>query len=280
MLQIEIIILHSGRVNRLRACLARVAPLAQLPGVSVRVSDNSGKQTAAPLAADYPDIPFKHRQRCTFPEHFNANSTEAQGDIVVLLHDDDAVTSEYIAAIRNVFVDPEVVAVSTNAQVEGAEGTIYGLFATMPDNQTLRNPDQLLLAYFGQGTSAFCPFSLYAYRRSALLMRRYRDDLAGKYSDVSFIASQLELGTIRWLGAPFGIVGHFGDNDSHNEDSRHRLLQFNVMEQLPVAPATLRMAQRHIGRKIFMKLGADLYHFRKPALNLSNYLSVARRCLR
>lgn len=280
MLQIEIIILHSGRVNRLRECLARVAPLAQSPGVTVRVSDNSGQHTAEPLAADYPAIPFKHRNRCTFPEHFNVNTSEAQADIVVLLHDDDAVKSDYIAAIRNAFADPEVVAVSTNAQVEGAEGIIYGLFATLSGNQTLRNPDQLLLAYFAHSTNAFCPFSLYAYRRSALLTRCYRDDVAGKYSDVSFIASQLELGVIRWLDAPLGIVGHFGDNDSHNEASSDRLLQFNAMERLPVAPATLRLAQRHIGRKIFMKLAADLSHFRKPGLSLSTYLSVARRCLR
>jgi len=280
MLQIEIVILHSGRVNRLRECLARVAPLAQSPGVTVRVSDNSGKRTAAPLAVDYPAIPFKHRKRCTFPEHFNVNATEAQAEIVVLLHDDDALKPDYIAAIRDTFADPEVVAVSTNAQLEGVEGTNHGLFATLPGNQTLRKPDQLLLAYFVNGTSAFCPFSMYAYRRSALLARRYRDDVAGKYSDVSYIASQLELGTIRWLDAPLGIVGHHGDNDSHSEASRDRALQFNAMERLPIAAATLRLAQRHIGRKIFMKLAADLYHFRKPSLSLSTYLSVARRCLR
>ena len=121
---------------------------------------------------------------------------------------------------------------------------------------------------------------MYAYRRSALLERPYRDDVAGKYSDVSFIASLLELGKIRWLAAPFGVVGHHGDNDSHNESSRDRALQFDAMERLPLAPHALRMARRHIGRKIFLKLAADIYHFRKPSLGLSTYLSIARRCLR
>lgn len=280
MLQLEIVILHSGRVNRLKECLARVAPLAQSPGVTVRVSDNSGKHTAAPLAVDYPTIPFTHRTRCTFPEHFNVNAAEAQGDIVVLLHDDDAVKPDYIPAIRDAFADPAVVAVSTNAQVEGAQGSSHGLFATLSGDQTLQKPDELLIAYFAQSTNAFCPFSLYAYRRSTLTARRYRDDVAGKYSDVSFIASLLELGAIRWLATPFGIVGHHGDNDSHNEASRDRALQFNAMERLPLAAPTLRLARRHIGRKIFLKLAADLYHFRKPSLGLTTYLSIARRCLR
>lgn len=280
MLQLEIVILHSGRVNRLKECLARVAPLAQSAGVTVRVSDNSGKQTAAPLAENYPTLRFTHRTRCTFPEHFNVNAAEAEADVVVLLHDDDAVKPDYIEAIRAAFADPAVVAVSTNAQIEGAQGSSQTLFASLPADQTLHKPDELLVAYFAQSTNMFCPFSLYAYRRATLLERRYRDDVAGKYSDVSFIASLLELGAIRWLAAPLGIVGHHGDNDSHNEASRDRALQFNAMERLPLAPATLRLARRHIGRKIFLKLAADLYHFRKPALGVPTYLSIARRCLR
>lgn len=78
---------------------------------------------------------------------------------------------------------------------------------------------------------------------------------------------------LQLISHSFNVVVPFGPFVG---TSRIRLTQFEAMERLPVAAAT----QRHIGRKIFMKLGAVLYHFRKPALNLSNYLSFARRCLR
>lgn len=279
MTTIKIVIFHSGRVQRLRECLKRVAPLARLPGVAICVSDNSGTGSSRDVVAEYPGITGIVRANCRFPVHFNINRQEATAEVSIFLHDDDWLHESYISVIVAAFADPKVVAVSTNADIVGLKAEAEGKrFTSLIDDMRVRTADELFMAYFGSRPTA-CPFSLYAYRSSSLKSLAYSDEAAGKYSDVYFLAQLLKQGEIHWCADAHGVVGNFGDNDSHSELPVDRLRQFHALDAYILMPGTLRTARRHIAKKLLLKAVADLYHRRRHAVRWSKYWSIAVRCL-
>lgn len=279
MLKFQVVIFHSGRVQRLQECLERVAPLRSKAGVKIRVSDNSGIASSKDVVAKFDGVETVIRTRCPFPVHFNLNRQEASGDVTVFLHDDDWLHPSYFDAVAAALSDPAVAAVSTNALVVGpTPGGADQLFAPLGTDVRTSTPDELFTAYFGDRPSA-CPFSLYAYRSTVLGRVQYSDEAAGKYSDVYFLAELLRIGQIHWCHGAHGSVGNFGDNDSHSESPNDRLRQFNALELYTLAPATLRSARRHIAKKLFLKAAADIVHRRRHGVRWRRYWSVAARCL-
>lgn len=276
---IQIVIFHSGRVERLRECLRRLSPLVGRPGISILVSDNSRTGTSRDIVTADSGFDTVLRESCPFPVHYNINREEADSDVSVFLHDDDWLLEGYIDAVRAVFRDPGVAAVSTNARIVGPDSESRPkTFSSIHRDVRVRTPDELFMAYFGASHTA-CPFSLYAYRTSALKTVMYTDEPAGKYSDVYFLANLLRLGEIHWCHEAHGAVGNFGDNDSHSEVPADRLRQFEALDRFSLTPKTRQTARRHIARKLALKAAADIYYLRRHPVPWRRYWSIAVQCI-
>lgn len=235
--KIQIYILSRDRPNYLRQALSSL--ICQVDGAAqLIVSDNSdGDEVNAMMANDFPSIDYIRRNPVLTPQdHFLRVINECTGQYISLFHDDDYAAPTFLRSIISCLdKDLTLGAVGSNAWiVRGETKTREKFMSNFSHPLRFENPKDLIARYLQFLSEGVAPFPSYIYRRKYLqgLMLDY--SIAGKYSDVTLLASLLQRAPILWLPQPLLNYRIHSANDSACDSIGQRL-------------KLLRFVQSHLG---------------------------------
>lgn len=189
------------------------------------VSDNSSNDETQKLLKERNLIgQFEYRKRDKeYPsfEHFNLCLSEVDTKYFVLFHDDDIMLSEYVETMYNAINGSEYVAVGCNAY-KLQENDTKTRFSSIRIKKTFKNKAELTYFY-----SKFdvVPFPSYIYSKEKITTKLFENNL-GKYSDVLWIISLIELSPILWLPKSYMLYRIHSGQDS---------LTFDLLNQYKLA---------------------------------------------
>lgn len=170
--------------------------------LQVLVSDNSDNDATQSLCADrYSDVRYTRRSPgTTAADHFRAVIREAEGDFLVLLHDDDRLKPDYVQRLVAAFREHhDAVAISCNADIIDDAGALTGRSFNQQDaTRRFTSARELLLQYLPGGLGC-APFPAYMYRREVLEPSAVDPSKGGKHFDAALVAGLTRAGAVIWL---------------------------------------------------------------------------------
>ncbi len=259
---LQIYILSRDRPLYLREALRSV--IFQTENDSeIIVSDNSESDVVSlMLKEQFPQIRcIRRRPTLNQFEHFRAIIDEASADLLVMFHDDDILSSEYVSVLRkHLDRDPSLVAVCCDAFIlRGNKVTKERFLPPGRRDRQIKDPEDLLREYFSLSSKGPAPFPGYMYRRRAIKGLSLDPQEGGKYSDVSFILKILERGSILWVAKPLMRYRIHGQNDSSTENVGHRLQLLRYIYRSGVisrySPLVAQYRYRYLGN--WWQMGSD-----------------------
>ena len=202
------------------------------------ISDNSENNEVMDLIhnryIDNNKIKYIKRQP-TLPDglfHTELVISELNSNYAVIFHDDDILHPEYLKKISPYIINNTVSAVCVNAII--FKKTIFdGVKKTHRFNSIKRfnNKKSFLKQYFlGNGGTA--PFPGYMYKTEYLKKISIKSLNTGKHSDVQFLASLLDYGSILWLPEVlmFYRIHKSGSSSNESVSARLKLLRYMFSE--------------------------------------------------
>jgi glycosyltransferase involved in cell wall biosynthesis len=247
------------------------------------ISDNStNDETWDLVRAQFPQIDY-HRRPSTLPaiEHFNLNIAEADTDFVCLFHDDDLMTPSFVdAMLKTIDEHPYAVAYSCNAHVINGDGatTTGKCFESSDSYVVINTPRALAGRYFSRHPNGFAPFPAYIYRCSVVKNLPLNSQIAGKYSDFTWLIELSKTGKIVWNSQKLMQYRIHANNDGGIESSkgRFKLLGFLKRNNQAVGQAIINDYRFFLYKK-FCKSGASDHQFSTRVITLFHrYLLVYR----
>lgn len=204
---IQIIILSRNRVRSLaRAIDSALSQKRVNAEIQILVSDNSTNNEVQELVeSKYPAVAYKRRSPPTHVwDHYRQAIRDAEGDFVVLFHDDDVLLPSYCEEIMSGFAQYKTAAaIGCNAIKVDNAGEKLGLFHTHVANKLITDEAWFLSQYIPQKRpeQGVAPFPSYCYKKEAL-KADHINERNGPCGDVAFVAAKLHFGPLVWLSKP------------------------------------------------------------------------------
>jgi hypothetical protein len=200
------------------------------PSTQVIVSDNSESDLIQNIChVKFPSIRYIRRPSPrTSAGHFKAILNEATSEYLVLFHDDDIMSANYVATLLP-YIEANTLlsAVGCNAEIIDENGKATGKFFLNNLNEplTLSNSSQFMAPYLlgNIRSKGAAPFPSYIYRRKHLKKSFVNHEHGGKYSDVSFLLKILHKSDMVWHPEPLMFYRIHKSNDSAVESITDRL---------------------------------------------------------
>lgn len=222
---LTLFILCHNRPEDARRAIASALAQSQTP-VRLIVSDNSTTEAVAQMVkANFPGIQYTRRPPgLNAFEHFNQCVAQARTDYFCLFHDDDLMLPDFVASVEKaIHAFPHVSAIGCNALIENLNNPHKERsFKALTDFVEIPTPMSLASRYFGRNQSGIAPFPGYVYNTHFARQLRFQKD-GGKYGDVAWLLSLVQLAPIVWLTEPLMIYRLHGQNDGLIESRRDRL---------------------------------------------------------
>lgn len=233
--KIQIIILSRNRVNTLARAIESALNQNEVNAdIKILVSDNSTNNVVQEFVkTKYAEVDYKRRCPPTNVwEHYRQVIMNANGDYVVLFHDDDVLLPNYCEEIMSGFARFESAsAIGCNAIKVNVTGEKLGLFHTHCTEKVITEEKWFLSQYIPQGNpeKGIAPFPSYCYKREALKIDHI-DERNGPCGDVSFVAAKLRYGPIIWLSKPLMeyTVHMNSDSASLTPDDYRKLWRYMI----------------------------------------------------
>jgi GT2 family glycosyltransferase len=235
MFELQIFLLTRDRPHLLQRAIESI--LIAIPvEAELIVSDNSiGNETECMLR-DAQGLKYVRRTPpLPSDEHFSLVLNESESQYIILFHDDDMLSPQYIklmlAAMKN---DNKIVAAACNAYiVYGEKVSSRKMMGFFSRPLKLSTPAQLLHYYFSFGPDEPPPFSGYIYR-SKILKEIGFSKKCGKHSDVSNLAELLSKGPILWLPQCLMYYRYHGGNDGavNSVADKLKLMRYAIVKNI------------------------------------------------
>jgi len=199
----------------LREAIDSVLTQTRLDLIDLVVSDNSESDGVENMMKElYPSVAYTRRVPPLKPvDHFRIVLSEIKAEYFILFHDDDVMLPEMVERLyANMLRNESACAIAPNAYL--MRGGRKTRFSVMPCSNIVISTVKSLVRkyYFLRGVA---PFPGYLYKSSAYLPNAQGwSDLAGKYSDVVFVATGLRFGRIYWIADPLMYYRVHQSNDS------------------------------------------------------------------
>jgi hypothetical protein len=203
----------------------------------VIISDNSETDCVANMCREnFPSIRYIRRSSPrTGAAHYKSILDEAKSEYLVMFHDDDLMTTDYVTTLLPyIQANPTVSAVGCNAEIIDKNDNLSGSFFL----SNLKAPLCIFKSYdfiypylvgnfkylVGDfGSPGIVPFPSYMYRREHVCSSFVNDSHGGKYGDVAFLHKILLRAPIVWHNCPLINYRFHGGNDSAVESLSDRL---------------------------------------------------------
>jgi GT2 family glycosyltransferase len=240
--------------------------------VTIVISDNSvGNDVEEMMRNEYSSLLYIRRSPpIPVIDHFRIIFQEAEGDYLVLFHDDDIMMPSYMDKMLAMLMqNPTLVAVGCNAtKMRGDIKTDELYMRDFSQPKLISDVKVLLPLYLNFSLNVPPPFPSYIYRRRLMAGVLPDHKQGGKYCDVSFLAKLTVCGPILW--APESLMWYrlHSSNDSSHESivDRLSLLRYLIAFQnvSPKASYILEFKclywsnwwlDRGVGSKLFMPHG-------------------------
>jgi glycosyltransferase involved in cell wall biosynthesis len=246
------------------------------------ISDNSSNDELCDLVrTEFPGIDYRRRPS-TLPaiDHFNLNIAESETDFICLFHDDDLMTPDFVGVmLKTIVTHPDAVAYSCNAEIINEEDKPTGqCFEWCDPYVIIQNPRTLAGRYFSRHPNGFAPFPAYIYRRSVVKNLPLDSQIAGKYSDFTWLIELSKIGKIVWNSQKLMQYRIHANNDGGIESSkgRFKLLGFLKKNKRAVGQAIINDYRFFLYKK-FCRSGASDHQFSTRVINIfRRYLLMYR----
>jgi hypothetical protein len=161
-------------------------------------------------------------------EHFSAIVDEAKAEYLVMFHDDDIMSPNYVSTLLPyIEANPTISAVGCNAEFIDKNGKAIGIFFLRDLNEPLLISEcsQFILPYLVgiNKSTGMVPFPSYIYRRKYICNSFVNYKHGGKYSDVTFLLKILQRAVMVWHPEPLMYYRNHGANDSAIESIPDKL---------------------------------------------------------
>jgi len=235
--KVQVYILSHERPFYLREAIDSVLKQSRFDLIDLVVSDNSRTDDVEHMVrSEYPFIAYVRRiPAVSAADHFKAVLSDVKAPYFMLFHDDDIMLPGMIGRLYEEISSSELIcAVAPNAYLK-MRGFVGRCCVRPRSNLWIYSPRDLFLRYcLLQGVA---PFPGYLYRTSV-----YQSNLgplsspAGKYSDVTFVASGLEKGNVLWLSEPLMFYRRHPTNDSAllDPNAREGLISIFYADSVPL----------------------------------------------
>lgn len=173
--------------------------------VNFVVSDNSATEKVnAFISERYPDIKIIRRPSLNVIDHHNVIINEASAEFLVMFHDDDRLTPEFLLeGLKFMSSNPDFSAFASNAFVITNGKIASGrILPKATSSIVFENMHQLLERYMYKTKDGVAPFSGYIYRSASLKGIHLDFSFSGVHSDVLLLLKLLCRGKIFWSIKP------------------------------------------------------------------------------
>ena len=223
---VQVFVLAHNRPQLLRETLFSILS-QECSEFELVVSDNSTNDDVQSLIASEFEGKLAYRRRIPSLSpirHFQKILEEANGDYVVLFHDDDRMLPGFVPVMRD-FLEQfrNYSAAASNAYLHIEDRSTKRMF--YPGAMTvheIKSGTEMAHHYLDMGIFRM-PFPGYMYR-TAMIRGIFMDKSeGGKHSDVSFLIKVATVAPVAWLGQPLFEYRIHRGNDSWSEDVSARL---------------------------------------------------------
>lgn len=203
---LRVVILSHNRPIFLKECIDSViGSIKQITAdisCSIEISENSSDDLCYKLIKRlYPEIVVLCRNPILTPhEHFTAVINETKQDYLVMFHDDDLMTAEFLPSLyEHIEANPDLTAVASNARKFSHLKLTNDLFLSKKHGvKIINSKGGLLDSYFRYGIRGMAPFPSYMYRVNYIKGLSLVPEEGGKYADVAFLLKVLNRGAFLW----------------------------------------------------------------------------------
>ena len=229
----QIVIMSRNRVALLRECIQSIISQDDTEFQFV-VSDNSdGSEVYDYIRTNHPQITIRRRSP-VLPalDHFNAIIEECTSRYIVIFHDDDILTSDYVRKMKTAWLEnPTCVAIGCNARILRNGNLLPRKFFNSGAIE-VESQRALLSRYSSLTSDNMAPFPSYCYKTQILKRHRPKIDL-GKFMDLILLMELLISGSIYWLGDCCMYYRVHSTNDSGDESIHQRQKVVSYVCSLP-----------------------------------------------
>jgi glycosyltransferase involved in cell wall biosynthesis len=198
------------------------------------VSDNSSNDNVELMVRNkFPNVRYIRRLPMLEPlEHFNYCIDEVRSEYFCLFHDDDVMSPHFVdVMLKNMYEHPAAIAFGCNAVMEKFDKPEpRTCFRSFRKHELITTPRNLARRYFSRAQSGFAPFPGYVYNRRLVGEQRLPIK-GGKYADVAWLLSIVQMGTIVWVNKPLMTYRLHEGNDGNIESLRDRLRLLGYLKQ-------------------------------------------------
>lgn len=205
--KLQIIILSRDRLGSLKKTIqSALEQKVDNIEIEVFVSDNSINNDVENFIERYCSRIKYIRRRPPLDvwSHYQRAIKDADGDFVVLFHDDDVLLPDYCEKMMFAFSgNPTASAIGCNAIKVNERGENLGAFHSHGNDLVISEERWLLSQYIPKNVKekGIAPFPSYCYRLGSLDLSHVNASI-GPCGDVYFIAEKLKSGPIIWLAQP------------------------------------------------------------------------------
>lgn len=228
---VQVFVLAHNRPQMLRETLLSI--LSQdCEEFELIVSDNSTNDAVQELiASEFANsLVYRRRNPPLSPiGHFQKLLEEANGDYIVLFHDDDLMLPSFVRVMRD-FLDQftNYSAAASNAYLRINDiSTKRTFYPGAADIREIKSGTEMAHHYLDMSHFRM-PFPGYMYRTAMIRGINMDKKEGGKHADVSFLTKVAAVAPVAWLGQPLFQYRIHRGNDSWSEDvpARLSLLRF------------------------------------------------------
>lgn len=229
--RVQVFVLAHNRPQLLRETLHSI--LSQdYDKLELIVSDNSTNDSVQQMvASEFVNQLVYQRNSPALPpiSHFNKLLKEADGDYLVLFHDDDLMLPNFVRTLLSFLEQNQnYSAAAPNAylRLENRQ-TKRAFYPMAPPVYDVINGTEMARHYLDVGLFRM-PFPGYMYRTDMIHGIFLNDEEGGKHADVSFLIKVAVAAPVAWIGLPLFEYRIHQGNDSWKEDvpARLKLLRF------------------------------------------------------
>lgn len=218
---LQIVIMSRNRLALLRECIQSINSQDDTD-FQLIVSDNSDDSEVYDyMLSNYPQITVRRRDP-VLPvlNHFNTIIDECTSRYIVIFHDDDMLTSDYVRKMKAAWLEnPTCVAIGCNARILRDKSLSPRKFFKSGAIE-IESQRVLLSRYSSLTSDNMAPFPSYCYDAQILKNHRPKNDL-GKFMDLILLMELLTSGSIYWLSDCCMYYRVHSSNDS-GVDSIHQ----------------------------------------------------------
>jgi glycosyltransferase involved in cell wall biosynthesis len=230
---LQIVIMSRNRLALLRECIQSIIGQDDTEFQFV-VSDNSDDSEVYDyIRSNHPQITIRRRAP-VLPalDHFNTIMDECTSRYIVIFHDDDMLTSDYVRKIKAAWLEnPTCVAIGCNARIL-RDGNLLPRKFFKSGAIEIENQKVLLSRYSSLTSDNMAPFPSYCYDAQILKNHRPKIDL-GKFMDLILLMELLTSGSIYWLSDCCMYYRVHSTNDSGADSIHQRQKVLSYVCSLP-----------------------------------------------